>query len=286
MRALILSMTALTSVIAVPVLANGHHNQNGYGQHNAYGAVDPRCESERRTSRNVGGFLGALGGASAGRALAAAAVRPEGVILGTVVGAVIGSKVGSAAVDCTPRPLYTQGHGRSYGVNYNGYPHGQAQQPRHDYSYSNNYNQAPVYHQPNYHQPNQHQPVYQQPVHQQPVYQQPVYQHETYVAHQQNAREDWYQPSPHSFYGQERSGTIVSAPQYSGRSHDVSSQSYAYQHQHNSRVVTQTYHSRGPVYVQQSGQVVHSAPYYAPHHAPQPVMSAPHGTTCGFHICR
>ena len=168
MRVLILTATALVSIVAAPAFANGHHQQQ-----QAYGAVDPSCEGERRTSRNVGGFLGALGGASAGRALAAAAVRPEGVILGTVLGAIIGSKVGSAGVDCSPRALYTQNNGRSYGATHSNYSHQQAYQQQPQVRYYNQdqaYNQAPVYQAPVYQAPTYQAPVYQPPMQQQPQY--------------------------------------------------------------------------------------------------------------------
>jgi hypothetical protein len=280
MRALILSATALVSIVAAPAFAD--HNR-GYGAPQAYGSVDPGCEGERRTSRNVGGFLGALGGASAGRALAAAAVRPEGVILGTVVGAIIGSSVGSAAVDCTPRPLYTQDNGRSYGATHTNY--GQAQgyqqapQVRY-YNYGQSYDQAPVYQQPVYQPPVYQQPVYQPPVYQQPVYQQPVYQQPAYQepVHQVQqvvAGEDWYQPSSQSYYGQERRGPLASAPPAYGRPDYVPSDSYVVQQQQSQVVVTQTYQAGGPVY----------APQYAPYQG-GPVIVAPQGAPCGYQMCR
>jgi hypothetical protein len=265
MRHLILTATALAVLAsAAPAFAGGHH-----GGPQAFGNVDPRCDSERRTSRNVGGFLGALGGASAGRALAAAAVRPEGVILGTVVGAVVGSKVGSAAVDCTPRPLYTQQYGRSYGQQ------GNFVQPAPVY-------QQPVYQQPVYQQPVYQPPVYQQPVYQQPVYQppvsqQPVYQQPIYQAPVQQSQlvvvgEDWYQPSPHSYYGQERRGPLVAAPAAFGRPDFVPQASYVGgQGQAQSVMITQTYQAGGQVFSQQQGGAV---------------VVAPPGAPCGYQICR
>jgi hypothetical protein len=273
MRAFILSATALLSMAAAPAFAHGH---GGYGQPQAYSAIDPSCESDRRTSRNVGGFLGALGGASAGRAIAAAGVRPEGVILGTVVGAIVGSKVGSAAVDCSPRPLYTQQSGRSYGagVNY-GSPY-QAPQPVY-YGAAPNYNQAPVYQPPVYQQP-----VYQAPAYQPPVYQQPVYQA---PAHQYVAGEDWYQPSPQSYYGQERRGPLVAAPPAYGRPDYVPADSYVAQQQQSTVVVTQTYQAGGPVYAP-APVYAPPSPQYAPNPAYSPVLPGPAGAPCGYYVCR
>jgi hypothetical protein len=286
MRNLILTATAFAALAtAAPAFANGHHG--GYGGPQAYGGVDPRCASERRTSRNVGGFLGALGGASAGRALAATAVRPEGVILGTVVGAIVGSSLGNAAVDCTPRPLYTQSHGRSYGAT--GYDYGNqggyAQPAPVYYNQAPNYQQAPVYQPPVY----QPAPVYQAPVYQAPVYQQPVYQQPVYQApapvyeapvYQSShvvVGEDWYQPSPQSYYGQERRGPLVAAPSAYGRPDYVPQDSYVGQAQAQTVVVTQTYQAGGPVYA--------PAPQYAPYQG-APVVMAPPGAPCGYHACR
>jgi hypothetical protein len=309
MRNVIISAAAIaTFAAATPAFAGHNGHQGNYAGPQAYGAVDPRCNSERRTARNVGGFLGALGGASAGRALAAAAVRPEGVILGTVVGAVIGSSLGNASVDCTPRPLYTQQNGRSYGasgydygnqvanvppapVYYNQAPvyqsQGQGQyglEDRRAYSYQAPAPQ-PVYQAPAYQPPVQYQapvyqppvqqaPVYQQPVYQQPVYQQPVYQQPVQqYAQQVVVGEDWYQPSPQSYYGQERRGPLVAAPSAFGRPDYVPQDSYVGSAQQAQTVViTQTYHAGGPVYQQQyqSGGVV----------------MAPPGAPCGYQMCR
>jgi hypothetical protein len=280
MRALILSATALISLAAAPAFA---HGQGGYHAQHTRGAVDPSCEGDRRTSRNVGGFLGALGGASAGRALAAAAVRPEGVILGTVVGAIVGSSLGSAAVDCSPRQVYTQGYGRSYGATHSNYGQPQSYQPPQVryYNQGQNYSQAgayqppvqyqqPVYQQPAYQPPVYQQPVYQQPVYQQPVYQQPVYQQPAHQQHQVVAGEDWYQPSSQSYYGQERRGPLASAPPAFGRPDYVPTDSYVVQQQQQTQVVvTQTYQAGGPVYAPQ-----------------QPMMVAPHGAPCGYYSCR
>jgi hypothetical protein len=294
MRKLILTATAIVSLAAAaPAFAHGN-GQQGYSAQQNYGGVDPRCLGERRTSRNVGGFLGALGGASAGRALAAAAVRPEGVILGTVVGAIIGSSLGNAAVDCSPRALYTQNNGRSYGAS--GYDYGRNPQPvytqpqgRYDGQSQYSYNQAPVYQppapvyhqqapvyqapvyqQPAYQAPVYQQPVYQQPVYQQPVYEQPVYQAPVQQSHQVVSGEDWYQPSPQSYYGQERRGPLVSAPAAYDRPDYVPYDSYVASQQQQTVVVTQTYQA-GPTY----------APYQG-----GPVMVAPPGAPCGYQICR
>jgi hypothetical protein len=293
MRTFILSVTALASLAAMPAFAHGNSHHGG---HAGYGNVDTSCESDRRTSRNVGGFIGALGGASAGRALAAAAVRPEGVILGTVVGAIVGASVGNAAVDCSPRALYTQDSGRSYGVTNNGYvqqPVYQQQPQVRYYPQPQNYGQAQVYQPPVMQQP-AYQPappaVYgyagedrraysyqapvQQPVYQQPAYQPPVYQQPVQQSHQVVAGEDWYQPSSQSYYGQERRGPLVAAPPAYGRPDYVPGDSYVASQQQQTVVVTQTYQAGGPV--------------YAPQYAPQgmPVVVAPQGAPCGYQICR
>jgi hypothetical protein len=301
MRNLILTATAIGAfATAAPAFANGHGHQaqNGYGGPQAYGNIDPRCQSERRTSRNVGGFLGALGGASAGRALAAAAVRPEGVILGTVVGAIVGSSLGNAAVDCSPRALYTQNNGRSYGAsgyNYGNQPSYHQPAPVY-YNQAPSYQQAPVYNQAPVYQPPVHQPpvvyhqqapvyqapvyqaplyqapVYQAPVHQAPVYnQQPMYQQPVYQPQQVVVGEDWYQPSQQSYYGQERRGPLVAAPSAYGRPDYVPQDSYVASQQAQTVVVTQTYQAGGPVY----------APYQG-----GPVMVAPPGAPCGYQVCR
>jgi hypothetical protein len=281
MRALILSATALASLAAAPAFAHGH---GGYGAQQAFGNVDPRCRGDRTTARTVGGFIGALGGASAGRALAAAAVRPEGVILGTVVGALLGGAVGNSVVDCGPRQLYTQDNGRSYGATHTNFGQSQGYQQQPQVRYYNNaesYGQAgvyqppvyqqPVYQQPVYQQPVYQQPVYQQPVYQQPVYQQPVYQETVQPSHQLVAGEDWYQPSSQSYYGQERRGPLVAAPAAYGRPDYVPTDSYVGQQQQATVVVTQTYQAGGPMY----------APYQG-----GPVVVAPQGAPCGYQICR
>jgi hypothetical protein len=105
-----LALSALLSAQAVPAFAHGRAYGDGAYHHANAGN---KCLKDKRTSRTVGGFIGALGGASAGRALAAAAVRPEGVILGSIVGAVVGATVGNANVDCAPSDVYAQsgGHG-------------------------------------------------------------------------------------------------------------------------------------------------------------------------------
>lgn len=303
MRNLIITTVALSALAAAtPAFAGHNHNGGPQGGPQAYGSVDPRCASDRRTARNVGGFLGALGGASAGRALAAAAVRPEGVILGTVVGAVVGSSLGNASVDCTPRPLYTQQRGRSYGASGHDYgnqaayvqaptgpapvyysqapvyqPEGDSQlglPDRRAYSYQASAPQ-PVYQAPVYQPPVQYQaPVYQPPVYQQPVYQQPIHHQpahhqggQHHSGHQQSHQvvvgEDWYQPSPQSYYGQERRGPLVAAPSAYGRPDLVPQDSYVGSvQQSQSVVVTQSYHAGGPV------------------------VMAPPGAPCGYHVCR
>jgi hypothetical protein len=264
-----------TLATAAPAFAHG--GQGGYGAGPNFGGVDPRCASERRTSRNVGGFLGALGGASAGRALAAAAVRPEGVILGTVVGAVVGSSLGNAAVDCSPRALYTQNGGRSFG-NYQQGPAGYSQGPVYQPPvqpvfhpapapvYQGPVYQAPVQQAPVYQPPVYQQPVYQQPVYQQPVYQQPVYQAPVQQAPQYVSNGDWYQPSPQSYYGQERRGPLVAAPAPYARPDYVPQDSYIGQAQAQTVVVTQTYQAGG--------------------YTTGGVIVAPPGAPCGYQICR
>lgn len=280
---LLLSAAALGIAFASPASANhGHGYQQGSQN---FGGIDPRCASEQRTSRNVGGFLGALGGASAGRALAAAAVRPEGVILGTVVGAVIGASLGNAAVDCSPRALYTQEGGRSYG-------HTGQNQPRfapqaghqHGHSHAPMY-QAPANYAPVYQPPPQ--PVYQAPVHHAPVYQAPVYQAPAHhapvhhapvhhapvyhapVYHAQAVVDGghWYQPSPQSYYGQERRGPLVAAPTAYDRPASVPQDSYV-------------------ASAQTQGTTVVTQSYYAGWYHSGQVMVAPVGAPCGFQVCR
>jgi hypothetical protein len=267
MRNVIITTVALSALAAAtPAFAGHNHHGGQQGGPQAYGSVDPRCASDRRTARNVGGFLGALGGASAGRALAAAAVRPEGVILGTVVGAVVGSSLGNASVDCTPRPLYTQQHGRSYGASGYDYSNQVAPTPQYAGPAPVYYSPAPVYTQaPVYQPPVQHQaPVYQAPSYQQPVHHHPVaHQGGYHQSHQVVVGEDWYQPSPQSYYGQERRGPLVAAPAAYGRPDYVPQDSYvASGQQSQSVIITQSYHAGGPV------------------------VMAPPGAPCGYHVCR
>lgn len=282
MRTFILSATALASMVSIPAFSHGN---NGYGGSQNYGSVDASCRSDRRTARNVGGFLGALGGASAGRALAAAAVRPEGVILGTVVGLVVGSSIGNAAVDCSPRALYTQDNGRSYGEVHHGHQQSYQHPQVRYYDQGHNQPQAQVY------QP----PVYQPPVHQNPVqyqpdqYQQGQYQpdqyqpgqadHQFHQSQQVVAGEDWYQPSPQSYYGQERRGPLVGAPSAYGRPDYVPTDSYVATQQQQTVTVTQTYHA---------GSAQHQQGYVQNGYAQQggTVVVAPPGAACGYQICR
>ena len=279
MRSHILLAAAATASLGLALVASpaaAHGGGHGAGHHTRMAGYDAHCASSKATARTIGGTIGAIGGAAAGRALAASPVRPEGVILGAIVGAVVGAGVGNANVDCGPTHRYTQDGGRSYGA----YVQPQAQVYTQSYGQSYGYQTAPpvvasyqppvAYQEPVYQPPVSYQaPVYQQPVYQQPVYQQPVHQQPVYQqgGHAQVvAGEDWYQPSPQSYYGQERRGPLVAAPPPYGRPDVVPMDNYV---------------SRGQtmVYTQQSGSVQYYAP---PAPLPAPLQGAP---ACGYYVC-
>lgn len=82
------------------------------------------CQQGKNNAAVAGGFIGAGLGGAAGKAIAAAGVRPEGIVLGAVVGGILGAKIGKETVYCGDDHIYTQKGGRSYGDNgaqYNGH---------------------------------------------------------------------------------------------------------------------------------------------------------------------
>ena len=113
------------------------------------------CAEAKSGSRAAGGMIGAVGGGIAGKALAAAAMQPEGIVLGAVIGAFVGSQIGGSNVTCPAKS------------NQELRPHtGYLPMPE--------------------------------------------------PTHAPTARRvvggDWYQPSPHSYYGRERRGPLYAAP--------------------------------------------------------------------------
>ena len=128
-------------------------------------AFSGTCAEAKSGSRAAGGMIGAVGGGIAGKALAAAAVQPEGIILGAVVGAFVGSQIGGSNVNCPAEPISEQRF--------------------------------------------------------EPQVEQELRPHTSYVPMPEaipapTARRvvggDWYQPSPHSYYGRERRGPLYAAP--------------------------------------------------------------------------
>jgi hypothetical protein len=123
------------------------------------------CAEAKSGSQAAGGMIGAVGGGIAGKALAAAAVQPEGIVVGALVGAFVGSQIGGANVTCEAEPVSA----------------------------------------PNF----------------EPQAEQELRPHAGYrpmpePAPAPTARRvvggDWYQPSPHSYYGRERRGPLYAAP--------------------------------------------------------------------------
>lgn len=78
------------------------------------------CQQGKKNAAVAGGFIGAGLGGAAGKAIAAAGVRPEGIVLGAVVGGILGANIGKETVYCGDEHNYTQNGGRSYGDNGNG----------------------------------------------------------------------------------------------------------------------------------------------------------------------
>lgn len=125
------------------------------------------CQQGKKNAAVAGGFIGAGLGGAAGKAIAAAGVRPEGIVLGAVVGGILGANFGKETVYCGDDHDYTQKGGRSYGDN-NGQYNGHANQWGYDagwYVPSANsyygqeravYAAQPVYAQPAYVQPMQY----------------------------------------------------------------------------------------------------------------------------------
>lgn len=236
---LAIALAAGAAALASPALAQ-HHQAISQ-------RTDAECRQDRRTSATVGGVLGAGAGGAAGRALAAAGVRPEGVVLGAVVGAFVGNRLGREAVYCPPPEYYTQQQGRAYGEVANPYqpqPHSvQHQHQQHDYAPQGHAPQGYV--QPAYQPPVHQQQVAPPPRYAQPVLAQPVYQHQAQV---QQSSTHWYAPSPTSFYGRERSGVVVPVWSAPPTPHAVPRVGYApVQSIPCCAAITQSY-SYGPVY--------------------------------------
>lgn len=123
------------------------------------------CAEAQSGSRAAGGMIGAVGGGIAGKALAAAAVQPEGIILGAVVGAFVGSQIGGSNVNCQPEPISEQ----------RVVPQGdQELRPHTNYV--------------------------------------PMPEAVPATVARRVVGGDWYQPSPHSYYGRERRGPLYAAP--------------------------------------------------------------------------
>lgn len=83
--------------------ASAHGDKPGSAMPRAIGQpgdFSGSCAEAKSGSRAAGGMIGAIGGGIAGKALAAAAVQPEGILLGAVVGAFVGSQIGGSNVTC------------------------------------------------------------------------------------------------------------------------------------------------------------------------------------------
>ncbi|MCA3691800.1 hypothetical protein [Aquidulcibacter sp.] len=144
-----------TAIFGVtPALAHGDPERaampRAMGQPEAFSGS---CAEAKSGARAAGGVIGSVGGGIAGKALAAAAVQPEGILVGAVVGAFVGSQIGGANVTC-PTNLSEDQDLR---------PHAPQLTPP-----------AP--------------------------------------RAQRVVGGDWYQPSPHSYYGRERRGPLFAAP--------------------------------------------------------------------------
>ncbi|MFY7762171.1 MAG: hypothetical protein CFE27_06210 [Alphaproteobacteria bacterium PA1] len=163
---LIASLCATTWFGATQALAHGDKNRStmprAMGQPEAFSGT---CAEAKSGSRAAGGLIGAVGGGIAGKALAAAAVQPEGIVLGAVVGAFVGSQIGGSNVDCQAEAISEQRF--------------------------------------------------------EPQGEQELRPHTGYVPMPEALPEpaarrvvggDWYQPSPHSYYGRERRGPLYAAP--------------------------------------------------------------------------
>jgi hypothetical protein len=153
---LIASLCATTLLSATQASAHGDKHRSSMpramGQPESFSGS---CAEAKSGSRAAGGMIGAVGGGIAGKALAAAAVQPEGIVLGAVIGAFVGSQIGGSNVTCPAES-------------------NQELRPHTGY--------LPV----------------------------------PEPKHTPTARRvvggDWYQPSPHSYYGRERRGPLHAAP--------------------------------------------------------------------------
>jgi hypothetical protein len=162
----ILIASLCATALAGETQASGHGDKHRSSMARAMGQPEGfsrSCADTKSESRAAGGMIGAIGGGIAGKALAAAAVQPEGILLGALVGAFVGSQIGGSSVTCPPK----QSAGRAF------VPEAE-QELRPHTEPERKAVPAPV------------------------------------------ARRviggDWYQPSPHSYYGRERRGPLVAAP--------------------------------------------------------------------------
>lgn len=163
---LIASLWASTLLGATQAWAHSDHHRStmprAMGQPESFSGS---CAEAKSGSQAAGGMIGAVGGGIAGKALAAAAVQPEGIVLGAIVGAFVGSQIGGSNVACPPEQLAERPF---------------APEAKQDLRPHTGYLPLP----------------------------------EPAVA--PSARRvvggDWYQPSPHSYYGRERRGPLYAAP--------------------------------------------------------------------------
>lgn len=153
---LIASLCATTLLSATQASAHGEKQRSSMpramGQPENFSGS---CAEAKSGSRAAGGMIGAVGGGIAGKALAAAAVQPEGIVLGAVIGAFVGSQIGGSNVTCSAEE-------------------DQELQPHTGYL--------------------------------------PVPEPTLAPTVRRVVGGDWYQPSPHSYYGRERRGPLYAAP--------------------------------------------------------------------------
>ncbi|MCE2891224.1 MAG: hypothetical protein ACK5XZ_07005 [Hyphomonadaceae bacterium] len=163
---LIVSLCATALLGATQASAHGDKNRSSMpramGQPEAFSVT---CAEAKSGSRAAGGVIGAVGGGIAGKALAAAAVQPEGIVLGAVIGAFVGSQIGGSNVTCQADPATQQ----------------------------------------------RYEPQAEQELHPHKGYG-PLPQALPAPAARRVVGGDWYQPSPHSYYGRERRGPLYTAP--------------------------------------------------------------------------
>lgn len=163
---LLASLCATALLGATPASAHGAGERSpmprAMGQPEGFSGP---CAEAKSGSRAAGGMIGAVGGGIAGKALAAAAVQPEGIVVGALVGAFVGSQIGGANVTCETVPAAR----------------------------------------PNF------EPQAEQELHPHAGYR-PMPEPVTAPTAQRVVGGDWYQPSPHSYYGRERRGPLYAAP--------------------------------------------------------------------------